>query len=139
HSLISDPGDFTRYYCLFPENIGILRDFVSQQFLHYADFHLFDVSVPSNRFYEMNARYMTDILGYLFHADFPTILAPKKRKLGICRDGALLFCSIMRNRGIPARLRCGFVTYYQSQFYLDGFCLEYYDCSSEKWRHVDVR
>ena len=64
---------------------------------------------------------------------------PDQKVLGACRDSALLLCSILRSRGIPARLRAGFNTYYNANFYLDGFCLQYFDFKLNRWRMVDPR
>ena len=36
---------------------------------------------------------------------------PGLRSVGTCRDFALMLCSFLRCKGIPARLRCGFATY----------------------------
>src|SRR5262249_30830494 len=35
-----------------------------------------------------------------------------KRAPGTCRDFALMLCSVLRHRGIPARVRCGFAAYF---------------------------
>lgn len=138
-NLISDPGAYLYYFEALPSNLMDLRDTVSQLFLHYADFKLFNIQVSLNRFHEMNARYMTTFFDYLSADEVTFPFPPKKRMLGICRDSALFLCSFMRNQGVPARLRCGYVTYYVSDFYLDGFCLQYYDQVLKKWRSVDVR
>src|SRR6478672_8042331 len=39
-------------------------------------------------------------------------LLPEKKTSGTCRDFALMLCSILRQRGTPARVRCGFATYF---------------------------
>ena len=40
---------------------------------------------------------------------------PAARAVGTCRDFALLLCSFLRTLGRPARVRCGFASYFTSQ------------------------
>jgi Transglutaminase-like superfamily len=39
--------------------------------------------------------------------------APERRVVGTCRHFAVLTCALLRYRGIAARVRCGFATYFQ--------------------------
>lgn len=50
---------------------------------------------------------------------------PEKRVIGTCRQFAVRSCALLRYRGIPARVRCGFATYFQSGKGLDHWSTEY--------------
>lgn len=52
---------------------------------------------------------------------------PDKRVVGTCRHFAVLSCALLRYRGIPARVRCGFATYFQPNQGLDHWITEYWD------------
>jgi hypothetical protein len=51
----------------------------------------------------------------------------------------LLFCSILRSKGIPARLRCGFASYFEPDHYEDHWICEYWDKNKEGWVKVDTQ
>jgi hypothetical protein len=56
--------------------------------------------------------------------------------VGTCRHFALLSCAFLRHRGIPARARCGFGTYFQAGRGLDHWITEYQN-SSGRWVRID--
>ncbi len=53
-----------------------------------------------------------------------------------CREYSLLSVSVMREKGVPARCRCGFASYFSSGFYEDHWIIEYYD---EQWKMADAQ
>ena len=59
--------------------------------------------------------------------------------IGICRDFTLLAVSLCREVGIPARARCGFVTYFEKGKYIDHWLLEYWNYDTQKWTYVDAQ
>ena len=56
---------------------------------------------------------------------------------GICRDVALLFCAVLRERGINSRLRVGYINYVIPNFYLEGVYVEF--LQDKRWYKLDVR
>lgn len=54
-----------------------------------------------------------------------------------CRDFALLAVSALRQRGIPARLRVGFASYFNAGQWLDHLICEYR--TDNKWRVLDAQ
>lgn len=50
---------------------------------------------------------------------------PERRVVGTCRHFAVLACAFLRRRGIGARVRCGFATYFQPGQGLDHWIVEY--------------
>ncbi len=53
----------------------------------------------------------------------------------ICKHFAMLLTSILRSKGIPARCRCGFATYFSRAWFEDHWICEYWN--GKKWLRVD--
>jgi hypothetical protein len=54
-------------------------------------------------------------LGQILEIDARPLHTPRPphlRSVGTCRDYSLMLCSFLRSRGVPARLRCGFASYF---------------------------
>jgi hypothetical protein len=56
-----------------------------------------------------------------------------------CRDISLLMTTFLRMKGIPARCRCGFATYFIPQKYEDHWICEYWDIEKQQWKMVDAQ
>lgn len=56
---------------------------------------------------------------------------------GTCRAFSLACVAIMRAKGIPARSRCGFATYFKPGLYEDHWVLEYWE--NGKWKIADAQ
>lgn len=62
----------------------------------------------------------------------------KTRVVGTCRHFAVLSCALLRYRGIAARARCGFATYFKPGLGLDHWIIEYRDDQARGWVRVDT-
>jgi hypothetical protein len=63
---------------------------------------------------------------------------PGKRLLGNCRTFAVLLTSLMREKGIPARVRAGFAAYTWGRGKLENHWIcEHYDRDRRRWVKVD--
>ena len=60
----------------------------------------------------------------------------EKRVVGTCRDFAVVFTALLRQKGIPARARCGFATYFIKPFE-DHWVTEYWHAEQQRWVLVD--
>jgi hypothetical protein len=98
------------------------------------------IGMPEERFAENQMRPARAIVQTLLALD-PAPLnvrrEPEKRVIGTCRHFALLSCALLRYRGIPARVRCGFATYFQPNQALDHWITEYWDSKRGRWVRVD--
>lgn len=63
--------------------------------------------------------------------------APEHRVVGVCRHFAVLFAAVMRRKGFPARVRCGFANYFQPGKHLDHWVGEYWNEAQGRWVLVD--
>lgn len=62
--------------------------------------------------------------------------APERRVVGTCRHFSVLSCALLRLRGVPARARCGFGTYFEAGKALDHWIVEYR--RGGRWVRVDT-
>ena len=60
-----------------------------------------------------------------------------RRVIGTCRHFAVLSCAFLRARGIPARARCGFATYFQPGVAVDHWITEYWHDHQGRWIRID--
>lgn len=98
------------------------------------------VGLPPERYGENQMRPVADIVRTLLslhHAPLNVPREPEQRVIGTCRHFALLSCALLRYRGIPARVRCGFATYFQPGQGLDHWITEYWDDEDERWVRID--
>ncbi|KXO91184.1 transglutaminase-like domain-containing protein [Tsukamurella pseudospumae] len=62
---------------------------------------------------------------------------PGQRVVGTCRHFAVLACALLRHRGIPARVRCGFATYFEEERAVDHWVIEYRIAQHDRWVRLD--
>lgn len=70
-------------------------------------------------------------------AGSPDPLPPESKTIGNCRDFSLLYAALLREAGIPARLRCGFGTYFMPNHGEDHWVVERWDASAGRWAVSD--
>lgn len=66
-------------------------------------------------------------------------LSLDRRTPGTCRDFALMTCSALRERGLPARVRCGFATYFTANPFEDHWVCEYWRENENRWVLTDAQ
>ena len=64
---------------------------------------------------------------------------PAGKTSGTCRDFALMLCSILRQRGTPARVRCGFATYFTANPFEDHWVCEFWNEKQGRWALADAQ
>ncbi|MCW2878654.1 MAG: hypothetical protein JWQ95_2754 [Sphaerisporangium sp.] len=127
HSVFSDPGDLSRLDGL-PTDPGQLSLIVRNLLIHREETHLFGFTLPEHRRNEAETRYVSAILRIVTEMDgMPLTVArpPARRFAGTCRDFALVLCSLLRSTGTPARIRCGFASYFVPGHHEDHWVAEY--------------
>jgi hypothetical protein len=95
--------------------------------------------VPEDRLAERNIRPASALIDALvarnpapLHVPRP----PEQRVVGTCRHFATLATALLRQRGIAARARCGFGTYFVEGKNVDHWVIEYRD--GDRWVRVEV-
>ncbi len=125
-----------------PADIAGIRDVVQGLLLHvfWAERH--GVKLSEERKAEVNLRRVDRQLSRLLELD-PSPLAqarpPERRLVGNCRDFSTIMAALLRAKGIPARARCGFGTYFLPDRYEDHWVCECWDAAARRWRLVDAQ
>jgi len=108
---------------------------------HYrADGDWAENGVPVERAGEIDTRYADAMLALLLSRGEPTLARkrlPRDRVVGCCRDATLLFVSLARHKGIPARMRVGFAAYFHPGLLIDHVVAEAWDEAGGRWRLID--
>jgi hypothetical protein len=132
HSRWSDPGAFSAPIANLPADPARLPEIVGGLVLH-------PLFAPQRDASETALRSIGDILAGVFERDARPLdqcRELEQRVLTTCRGYALLACAILRQHGVPARLRVGFADYFTPGFWEDHWVCEYHD--SDKWRLLDA-
>jgi len=64
---------------------------------------------------------------------------PEHRVVGNCRHFTVLLCALLRLRGVPARARCGFATWFEPSQFTDHWVCEVWDPARGRWHLVDAQ
>ena len=98
------------------------------------------LGLPDDRFAENQIRPAAALIEALLALDPAPLDAartPDRRVIGTCRHFAVLSCALLRYRGIAARVRCGFATYFQPGQGLDHWITEYWHEKDQRWVRID--
>ncbi|ONI80389.1 hypothetical protein ALI22I_44495 [Saccharothrix sp. ALI-22-I] len=139
HSRFTDPGPLAGWLDGVGPDLAKLRQAASGLVFHFwGNGDITDHGFPAERLAEVDLRYAADMFARL-HELNPESLdqerAPTDRIVGCCRDFTLLFVSMARHHGIPARSRVGFAGYLAPGWYVDHVVAEVWD--GDRWRLVD--
>jgi hypothetical protein len=119
--------------------VGICR-LVPGLVLH--PFEATDLGLPADRLAGREIRPASAIIRAVLTLDRAALdiaREPERRLVGTCRTFVVLSCALLRYRGIAARARCGFGTYFQPGLGLDHWITEYWHETGERWVRVDTQ
>lgn len=142
HSLFSEPGPRRAMLDRVPRDLAAMREAVTPLVFHYrGDGDWEENGITPERMAEIDLRYADAMLGRideLSDAPLGSAREPRERMVGCCRDFTLLFVSLARHHGIPARSRVGFATYFFKDYAVDHVVAEVWDATEDRWRLVDA-
>ncbi|UIX31695.1 transglutaminase-like domain-containing protein [Streptomyces sp. GQFP] len=143
HSTFSDPGDLAPLYAELPSSAAQLARTARDLMIHRLEGDLFRHTHPAERLrLDAETRYLDDILRIVIARDGSPLnrrRAAGDRFVGVCRDFALLHCSLLRHSGVPARVRSGFADYFGTDgFHCDHVVTEYWD-EARGWLLADAQ
>ena len=139
HTFMSDPGDHASAVADLRADIDGLNRVIQGVLVHsawLAEYGLDEklLHIGSRQTLPVAQR-LTDIF-----ARDPRPLhmprSPARKAIGTCRDFALMLCSMLRSKGVPSRVRCGFAAYFHTGWE-DHWVCEYWDRSARAWRLSD--
>jgi len=118
--------------------VGICR-LVPGLVLH--PFETTDLGLDADRLAGQQIRQASAIINAVLALD-PAALdiprEPRRRLVATCRTFVVLSCALLRHRGIAARARCGFGTYFRPGLGLDHWITEYWHQAGERWVRIDT-
>lgn len=137
---LTDPGALAGLFEGLPENPAALRELVSRLIVHVAWAANYGIppDTPMPRETLPVAQRLALTLSAL-RAPLTTPRSPAQRTFGTCRDYALMLTAMLRQREIPARVRCGFATYFSSAPCEDHWICEYWSAAQARWVRADAQ
>lgn len=141
-SPVTDPGRQAERLADLPRDLAGLQGVARGLVLHYRAGDLAAHGIPEERLSEIHSRYAETMLDRLLHLDarpLTQVRPPQTRLIGCCRDFTVLFLTMARQLGLPARARVGFATYFVPGFNVDHEVAEVWDAGEGRWRLVDAQ
>jgi hypothetical protein len=120
---------------------GLVR-IVQGLLLHASWSAAYGVSLSPERSDERHLRTAAQMLHrirMLGDRPLPASRPASARLIGVCRHFTVLLIVLLRAKGIPARGRCGFATYFQVGRFVDHWVCEYWKAPEARWVLVDAQ
>ncbi|MBN2215018.1 MAG: transglutaminase domain-containing protein [Bacteroidales bacterium] len=142
YSSFTDPGEYEYMYENLPDSLPELCSLIRTQFIHpYAELQKYRELIPKERWNEM-FRYpsVKSILEGLVSYDSSGLTKerkPEDRLVLGCWHNSILLASILKSRGIPARLRYGHATYIAPGYHISHTISEIWNEDEMRWMLVD--
>jgi len=142
YSSFTDPGEYDYLYENLPDSLPELCNLIRSQFIHpYVELPKYRDQIPKERWDEMLTYTTVNsvLQGLLSHDShgFVKDRKPKHRLVLGCRHNAIILASILKYRGIPARVRCGHAPYLRPGFHLSHTICEVWNEHDQRWMLVD--
>ena len=142
YSSFTDPGEYEYLYKNLPDSLPTLCSLIKSQFIHpYAELPKYREQIPKERWNEMFLYpSVKSILEGLLSYDSSGIVndrKPENRLVLGCNQNAILLASILKYRGIPARVRYGHATYIIPEFHISHTICEVWNEDEMRWMLVD--
>ncbi len=137
---VTTPGAMARLYDGIPADVGGLVRVVQGIFLHIFWAQRYGVTPTEEQQKHVQARLTSRTLEIVHGLDPSPLTVSRllnKRFVGNCRDYSTLLASMLRHKGVPARARCGFGTYFMPDHYEDHWVCEYWN--GRRWVAVDAQ
>jgi excinuclease ABC subunit A len=144
HSPFTDPGPYQSCYRDLPTHPGEIVQVIQGILIHKLVADEYHVHLSPIQKGEQHLRTVQQRLARMMEIStkpLSSARAPADREVGTCRDFALLMVSMLRNAGIPARMRVGFAKYLDPDGpnKVDHWITEYWDADHEGWILADAQ
>jgi hypothetical protein len=137
HSRMSDPLGCAGAFERLPPDVAALSAIVQGVLVHLDCLAAFGLEADAG--ISRATLPIAERLGEIFAMDSRPLAfrrPPAQRSKVTCRDFALMLCAMLRSKGIPARLRCGFADYL-GEWWEDHWLCEYWAAREGRWRLAD--
>lgn len=133
-------GEYVAMLDKLPNDVGELTRIIQGLVIHEYAAEYYGVKILDERRSESHIRSVERMLDRLLAIDSQPITTkrpPEKRLVGVCHHFALFLVTMLRNKGIPARYRCGVGSYFNPPFFEDHVVCEYWNAAESRWRLAD--
>jgi len=142
YSAFTDPGEYAYLFANLPDSLPELCSLIKSQIIHpYDDLPKYRELIPQERWNEaFSYPGVKSILEGLVSYDssgFINDRKPEDRLVLGCNQNAILLASILKFRGIPARVRTGHATYIMPGFHISHTVCEVWNENEMRWMLVD--
>lgn len=134
-------GKYAAWFDELPCDVGELTRIIQGIVIYeYVASDFYGFTIPDERQYETHIRPVEQMLDCLtaLNAQPLSIARPvNQRLIGICHHFALLLVAMLRAKGILARYRCGFGSYFNPPYFEEHVVCEYWNAAQASWAIVD--
>jgi hypothetical protein len=143
HGIMSDAGANAAELRGLPGDLSSLCEVVQGLLIH-RDIApwLYDLRLSDEQRNLANIRPVAQMLSQIQALDKRPLAErrePGRRMPCVCRHFTTLFCSILREQGVPARARVGFGAYFNPGNFEDHWVAECSNESQERWTLIDAQ
>jgi hypothetical protein len=139
---MTSPGSHTSLFDPLPKDVSGLSEIVQGLNIHEYMASAYGFTVPEERKSETQIRSLEKMLELLLALDDRPLTEarpPEKRLVGVCNHFAVFMVGALRAKGVPARARWGFGSYFNPPFFEDHVLTEYWNPSGARWIRVDAQ
>lgn len=139
---MSDPKHFTPLLADMPAEVSEIVKVLQNCLLHIFWAERYGVHLTDQRKSEVSLRPVwrkLERMQQISPGPLTGLRSAELRLVGNCRDFTLMLTTMLRARGIPARSRCGFGTYFMPGHYEDHWVAEYWHTTEQRWVMVDAQ
>ena len=125
-----------------PRDVAALPRIAQGLAIHEFMVSAYGVTVPEERKEESHIRALDRMLDRILAEDVRPLTEarePRERLVGACNHFAALLVGMLRAKGIPARARWGFASYFNPPFFEDHVLGEYWNAGQMRWVRVDAQ
>jgi hypothetical protein len=140
-SLLTSAGRYAALFAELPDTVDALVRIIQGLGMYdgvAAAFYGF--TIPEIRQNEIHIRSLEQMLERLLALDDQPLSVARpvnKRLLGRCHHFTRFLVAMLRAKGIPARARCGFGSYFNPPYFEDHWICEYWNTPEDRWVLVD--
>ena len=123
-----------------PDDLQNLVRIIQGTTIHEYMTPAYGVKLAEERKVESHIRSVEEMLDRILAIDPRPLAAarpPDKRLVGVCQHFSSLLVGLLRAKGIPARARYGFGSYFNPGFFEEHIVCEYWNAGEERWVLVD--
>lgn len=143
HGVMTDPWEHEAMYDGLPDVVPGLVKVVQGVLIHVFHAHRYGVELSEERIQgDINIHRVEDMLTTISDRDDRSLAFQRdydNRLVGNCRDYSVLMTSLLRHKGVPARARCGFGSYFEPGKYVDHWVCEYWNGDDDRFVRVDAQ